>query len=45
MPMAWKGVIEWLDKVHADPDYAEPHLIIKEMNGNGAEHAVVEEVK
>ncbi|BCR91300.1 uncharacterized protein ACHE_70143S [Aspergillus chevalieri] len=32
MPRAWKAMLEWLERVHADPDYYETKLVVKEVS-------------
>lgn len=32
MPGAWKAMLEWLERVHADLDYYEARLVVKEVS-------------
>lgn len=29
MPRAWKAMLVWLERVHADPDYSEAKLVVE----------------
>ncbi|RMJ27394.1 hypothetical protein PHISP_01710 [Aspergillus sp. HF37] len=32
MPRAWRGMLEWLDSVHADPGFCEPRVVIRDVD-------------
>lgn len=37
MPKAWRSMLDWLNQLAADPQYAEPQLVIKQADEAGLE--------
>ena len=42
LPKAWKNMLEWLGRVHADPEYTEEKLKIKEINMDELKDVIAE---
>lgn len=32
MPRAWRGMLEWLDNLHADPGFCEPRVVVGDVD-------------
>lgn len=41
MPAAWRDMLQWLNTVHADPEYREGRIDVRTMDGDGVEAGVV----